>query len=159
MVAGYNLQAGKWVFGVQADIEYLGSKKIEISALPGTPVRDLVRVDWSGHVLGRIGYDVNGWLPYVIGGAAFARVKASHTGLISPTETFTWRQSSTRLGYSYGAGVEKRFGTNWSVRVEYLYDYWGAKHYDWVANERYSDIAEKIQTVRIGFVKLLGPPR
>ena len=144
------------MFGVQVDIEYLGKKANEINALAGTPVRDLVRVDWSGHALVRVGRDFNGWLPYLTGGAVLARVKASHTGLISPTEEFTWRQKDTRLGYTLGAGLEKQFRGTWSIRAEYLYDYWSAKHYDWVPDVRYSDIALKIQTLRLGIVKRFG---
>jgi outer membrane immunogenic protein len=148
------MQAGKWVFGIQADAEYLGRKKIQINAAAGTPIKDLVRVDWSAHVLARVGHDFSGWLPYVTGGAVFANVKASHTGLISPTEAFTWRQKDVRLGYTLGAGIEKQLrGGAWSIRAEYLYDYWGAKHYNWVPGQRYSDIALKINTLRLAIIK------
>jgi outer membrane immunogenic protein len=153
IVAGYNLQSGNWVFGVQADIEYLGDKTIRISELAGTPIADRVKVDWSGHVLARVGYNFDGWLPYITGGAALARVKASHTGLISPTDTFVWKQKDTRIGYTIGGGVERDLSNGWSARAEYLYDYWSDKRYDWVPGERYSNIALTIHSVRVGVVK------
>ena len=155
MLAGYNYQTGNWVLGVQADLEYLGSRKVSISenALD-TRVRDRVGVDWSAHALARLGYDINGWLPYIAGGAVVANVKASHTGQISPTELFTWREKDARLGYTLGGGVERQIGNGaWSIRAEYLYDYWGAKRYDWVPGQRYSNIALKIQTLRVAIVK------
>ena len=153
MIAGYNLQSGNWVFGIQGDIEYLGDKRIRINDLAGTVVADHVKVDWSAHALVRVGYNFEGWLPYLTGGAAFARVRASHTGFISPTETFVWKQKDTRLGYTLGGGVEKQLSNGWSIRGEYLYDYWSAKRYDWVPNERYSNIALTIHTLRIAVVK------
>jgi opacity protein-like surface antigen len=116
-------------------------------------INDTMRVQWSGHLLARVGFDVHGWLLYVTGGAAFANFDASHTGQISPTDFHTWREKSTRLGYDYGAGVERRFDNGWSLRAEGLYDYWGAKKYTWVPNQRYSNIAAKILTVRLGIVK------
>jgi outer membrane immunogenic protein len=158
LVAGYDFQAGSVVFGLSGDLEYLGNRKVTFSRNPlDSRVNDTMKVDWSGHILGRVGYDLSGWLLYAIGGAAFAHFKASHTGQISPTELFTWRLSNSRVGYDYGAGVERRFGNGFSLRAEGLYDYWGAKRYDWVPGQRYSNIAAKILTFRIGLVKRFGP--
>ena len=155
VVAGYDLQSGRWVFGAQFDLEYLGERKDVISALAGTPVRDEVQIKWTGHALGRIGYDLGrGLLPYVTGGAVLAGVSASHTGLVTPTQSMTWRQHDTRLSYTLGGGIEKQFAHGlWSVRAEYLYDYWNPKHYEWVPNQRYSDIALRIDTVRFTAVR------
>jgi outer membrane immunogenic protein len=155
LLAGYNFQAGGFVFGVQADLEYTGTGKNIISAVPGSPIRDEVQLDWKGHALARVGYAAgNGWLPYFTGGAVFAHVKASHTGFVTQTDTFTWRASNWRTGYTLGGGVEKRIAAGlWSVRAEYLYDYWGAKHYEWVPNQRYSNIALRVDTIRISVIR------
>jgi opacity protein-like surface antigen len=154
-VAGYDFQAGRWVIGGQADVEYLGNHPNVISALAGTPVRDEVKVPWTAHLLGRVGYDIGGgFLPYVTGGAVLAKVSASHTGLITPTQAFTWRQRNTRLSYTLGGGLEKQLGdSGWSLRAEYIYDYWKPKHYQWVPNQRYSDIALRIDTFRLTAVR------
>ena len=145
--------------GVEGDIAYQGNKKNRFSELAGTPIRDVVQINWTAHALVRLGFDVNGWLPYVIGGAVGANVKASHTGLISPTESFTWRQKDFRIAKSYGAGIEHRLGGGWSFRGEYLYDYWSAKHYEWVPGQRYSDVGLTIHSFRLMLTKQLGVPR
>ncbi len=96
-------------FGAQFDMEYLGRHTDVISALAGTVVRDQVKVDWTAHALGRVGYDVGGgWLPYATGGAVWAHVAASHTGLVTPTQAMTWSQRNTRLSYTLGGGLEKQ---------------------------------------------------
>jgi opacity protein-like surface antigen len=150
-IAGYDWQLGRVVIGAEVDVAWQGNGRNVFSALAGTPVRDEVRIKWAGHALARVGYDVgSGLLPYLTGGAVVARVNASHTGLVTPTEAFTWRQRDNRLSYTLGAGVEKQFADGrWSFRVEYLYDYWKPKHYDWVPNQRYSDIALRLDTVRM----------
>jgi opacity protein-like surface antigen len=126
-----------------------------ISDIPGTPVRDEVRIEWTAHALARAGYDVGGgWLPYVIGGLVIADVDARHVGFVTPTETFTWREVDYRVGYTLGVGIEKQFAQGlWFVRTEYIYDHWGAKRYDWVPNQRYSDIAVRIDTLRLTAVR------
>jgi len=155
VVGGYDLQFGRIVLGGQIDLEYLGDKTNVISALAGTVVRDEVQVKWTGHALARVGYDVGGgWLPYVTGGAVLAGVWASHTGQVTATQAMTWRQHDTRVSYTLGGGLEKQFaGGRWSARLEYIYDYWNPKHYEWVPNQRYSDIALRIDTLRMTVVR------
>ena len=156
LLAGYNLQFGRFVVGVQADVAYQGNKKNKFSEIVGTPVRDEVQIDWTGHLLLRLGLDINGWLPYVMGGAVGARVEAAHIGFITPTDTFRWSKRSFRIAKSYGGGIEKQLANGWSVRGEYLYDYWSAKHYDWVEDVRYSDIGLTIHNVRLAVTKRFG---
>lgn len=157
LLAGYNFQFGRVVVGVQADIAYQGNKKNIFSELAGTPIRDEVQIDWTAHALLRIGYDIHGWLPYLIGGVVGANVEAAHIGLISPTESTRYRQKDFRFAKSYGAGIEKQFPNGWSVRGEYLYDYWSAKHYEWVPGQRSSDIGLTIHNFRISVTKRFGP--
>jgi opacity protein-like surface antigen len=147
------MQFGNWVAGVEGDFEYTGSSKVIIDNPVGTPINDTVMVDWMSHLLVRGGYDFDGWLPYVTGGLVFANVSAKHTGLIAPNVTQTWSARNIRTGYSFGVGVEKQLAGGWSVRAEYLYDYWGSKDYEWVPGVRHSNIALTIDTVRFAFSK------
>jgi len=81
------------------------------------------RTNWMASVGGRIGYSVNGFLPYV-----------GVSGVVSElTQTFTGGVpvSVGRTGWMFNAGVEVRLGNflnpgadysalrNWSVRAEY----------------------------------------
>jgi opacity protein-like surface antigen len=149
LLGGYDWQRGPWVLGLQGDLLYQRHGEIAFSQIAGTPVQDELNVDWRGHALVRYGRDINGWLLYLTGGAAVANIEASHVGFITPTELFEWRETDVRVGYSYGVGAETQFGGGWSLRADYLYDYWGAERYDWVPGQRYSDIAVTIDEVRI----------
>jgi len=153
VIAGYDVQRGRLVGGVQGDIGYQGSSKVDFDHPSGFPIVDRLSADWTAHLLVRAGIDVGGFLLYAGGGAAFADIWASHTGQISPTATFTWSHRSIRTGYDYMAGVETHLPGGWSLRAEYLGDYWGAKHYVWVPNERYSNIGVTIRTLRFVVLK------
>jgi opacity protein-like surface antigen len=160
LIAGYDFQIGRLVIGVQGDVAYQGNKRNRFSQQPGTPIRDEVQIPLVAHALARVGLDIKGWLLFVSAGAVGATVKASHTGFITPTNTFTWRQKDFRIAKSYGAGIEKQFAGGWSLRGEYLYDYWGPKRYNWVPGQRYSDIGLTIHNVRFVLAKRFGtaPP-
>jgi opacity protein-like surface antigen len=149
VLGGYDWQRGRWVLGVQGDLLYQRHGEIAFSQIAGTAVQDELAVDWRGHALVRYGRDINGWLLYLSGGAALANISASHVGYVTPTELFEWRETDVRIGYSYGIGAETQLGDGWSLRADYLYDYWDAERYDWVPGQRYSDIAVTIDEVRI----------
>lgn len=154
VLGGYDWQMGRFVLGVAGDLSYQSTgEDLEFSQIAGTEVKDTLTVDWRAHALARYGYDFNGTLLYLTGGAAFANIEASHVGYTSPTQTFEWQETDWRLGYTYGAGLETQFGEGWALRAEYLYDYWDAERYDWVPNQRYSDIAVTIDEVRIAISK------
>lgn len=93
------------------------------------------KLDWFGTVRGRLGVEVTPRvLLYGTGGLAYGRVSTS--GSVSATNvggfpgadggTFTpvaasLSSSTTKVGWSAGAGVEGAFADNWSARLEYLY--------------------------------------
>ncbi len=96
---GYNFQAGSFVFGIEADVNYLGadSSRAFISGpttrvqIRPTPDNQLTRaddiltfgsaatasVDWLGTLRGRIGYSFDRVFVYGTGGLAFGNVKVS----------------------------------------------------------------------------------
>jgi len=94
------------------------------------------KLDWFGTVRGRLGVAVTpSVLFYGTGGLAYGRVSTS--GSVSATNvsgspgssdnlTFTpvaanFSNSTTKVGWSAGAGIEGAFADNWSARLEYLY--------------------------------------
>jgi outer membrane immunogenic protein len=104
---GYNLQTGSWVWGLEGDFAYSAMK--DDSTVAGAEIE----IPWFGTARGRIGYA--GWgnlLPYITGGAAFAKMDISGPG---------GSESDTRIGWTVGAGLEYALFSNWSVKVEYLY--------------------------------------
>lgn len=107
--AGYNLQTGNWVWGIEGDIDYANLKGTNTDVCGGCTIKDT----WLGTVRGRIGYaGWSGWMPYFTGGGAFGNVYVSTPG---------GSVSRTKSGYTVGAGVEYAFLSNWSAKLEYLY--------------------------------------
>lgn len=104
---------------------------------PALPVTfDLTqKLDWFGTVRGRLGVAVTPRvLLYGTGGLAYGHVTTS--GSVSAINvggfpgadggTFTpvaasFASSTTKVGWTAGAGVEGGFADNWSARLEYLY--------------------------------------
>jgi outer membrane immunogenic protein len=110
---GYNWQRGSVVFGLETDAAWadISGNANAGMAFCATGPCDM-KQNWIGTTRGRIGYAFNNWMPYLTGGAAYGDV---HTNL-------PWGStSSTRLGWSAGAGLEVGLNRNWSARLEYLH--------------------------------------
>lgn len=116
--AGYNLQRGHTVFGVEGDVSF-GDK-----------------IDYLASARARLGWAEDNWLFYATGGAAFigAGEKGSITipggvsycgpgGCPPPTGplSFAYDTSEHEVGYVVGGGVETKLRHNLSVGVEGLY--------------------------------------
>ncbi len=143
---GYNKQLGLWVIGLEADMAWAnivgsdsrsgGPLTITGTTVPTagfssvatatTQIRDF------GTVRGRVGYTpFAALLLYGTGGLAYARVSSnamiaeSSFGTCGsgscPFGSASAATSSTRLGWTVGAGGEYRFAGQWSVKGEYLY--------------------------------------
>ena len=104
---GYNLQTGLWVWGAEADIDASWIKGTDATICCET------KNQWLATARGRIGYAFDRWLPFLTGGAAFGDIKMTPVGF--PAET------STKIGWTAGGGLEYAFQGAWSAKVEYLY--------------------------------------
>lgn len=137
---GYNHQLGSFVLGLEADIQgFAGaSSSISRAALglgPGGADNTVLRVskgiDYLATIRGRAGFLATPQLLlYATGGLALGQVTSSTLGFQYYTgPTFgvvtSWSgaaaYSSTRVGWTLGAGGEWMFARNWSVKLEYLY--------------------------------------
>jgi outer membrane immunogenic protein len=132
--AGYNWQAGKFVVGLEADIQ---ASDIHGTAVVtpiiqnnGTPfpgagfLAASQRIDWFGTVRARAGFTpVDRLLLYVTGGLAYGNVSYSAQTDFRPGGTIQYPAafSRTKVGWTAGAGAEWAFAQNWSAKVEYLY--------------------------------------
>ena len=137
---GYNWQMQNWVWGLEADIQGTGEKGTHnylcptgvctpttfiigalVFPIPGAAVPFTLsqKIDWFGTVRGRVGILATPRvLFYATGGLAYGDVNSSETigapgGLAS--------NSSTKVGYTVGAGVEGVISGNWTAKLEYLY--------------------------------------
>ena len=115
---GYNWQVGQFVFGLEGDLEGADVKGgYRLANFNGTDFR----IDAQASIRGRLGVAFNNSLLYVTGGAAWADM--DHTYVFANTlfETI----STTRTGWTVGAGWEYGFTPNWSARLEYRYTDFG----------------------------------
>jgi outer membrane immunogenic protein len=108
---GYNLQFGNWLGGVDADIDWMNARGS--SACPPLGLCE-TRSSWIGTTRGRVGYAIDRFLPYVTAGAAFGQVFADTTR--PPISA-----SSTKFGFTAGAGLEYAIHGTWTAKIEYLY--------------------------------------
>jgi outer membrane immunogenic protein len=107
---GFNYQTGTWVWGLEGDIDASWMK----GSTPCGGVDCETKNSWLGTARGRLGYaGWDRWLPYVTGGAAFGDIKATPGALGSET--------TTKVGWTAGAGIEYAILNNWSTKLEYLY--------------------------------------
>lgn len=127
--AGYNFHlAEAIVAGVEGDINWNDQQ----GNFPGASYR----INWDGSIRGRLGYDVNGFLPYVEAGIAFANATATPSGPPASTATHT--------GWVAGAGVEFMLADNISANLEYRYADYGTQSYSG------TNVSLTDSTVRVG---------
>ena len=130
---GYNFHLTDGVVaGVQADLDW--------SNISGSDATISDVIDWSGAVTGHIGYDVSGFMPYVLGGVAFAESTRTHT---VPPESNT----QTHIGWTVGAGLGVKLTDNLSAFAEYRYSDYGAKVYTYTGSP---EVALTTNAIRIG---------
>jgi outer membrane immunogenic protein len=150
--AGFNWQAGQWVFGVEGDWSWTNadgcSNHVVFTAYSGC-----TNVNWYATAAGRLGFAWDRTLIYGKGGVAFA--DENHFIAFNSVQT-TNSPSETRTGWVAGAGIEYAFWDNWSVKVEYNHMDFGSDSnaFTYTANpaglgERW-DIKQTVDIVKLG---------
>lgn len=117
--AGYNVQLGSFVVGVEGDIEgVFGDDDDDFDGViigpGGLPVTYSIAsssIDWQGSLRARAGFAFDRALIYATGGIAFAGLS---DGIGSSND-------DTLTGWTLGAGIEYAFTDNLTTRLEYRY--------------------------------------
>ena len=109
--AGYNLQLGRTVFGVEGDLDWSNLNGTANSAL--CPNGCSTSNSWLSTVRGRVGYAFGGVMPYVTGGLAVGDIHATTPGFAGA--------STTNAGWTLGGGLEVALPGNWTAKAEYLH--------------------------------------
>jgi outer membrane immunogenic protein len=113
--AGYNFQfSGSIVAGIEGDIAWTRIRRRTTNNCPvviGGPCE--IQNSWLGTARARLGYAFDRWMPFVTGGAAFGNIRARTGG--GPFD------SSTRVGWVAGAGLEAAIWGNVTAKAEYNY--------------------------------------
>jgi outer membrane immunogenic protein len=139
---GYNWRCDILVFGVETDLNYLGTSPtaldIEIGPTGLNETTSLnSRFEWFGTLRGRVGGLVNeNWLLYGTAGLAYARF--NHTladncvgcgNSLLNLGQFLQSNGATKYGYTVGGGAEYLDDDQWMLRAEALYvDVGSAEH-------------------------------
>ena len=143
---GYNWQVSPaWLVGVEGDWGWANQHNtITGMVFPGGPFLASgdsgdsfqVRSRWDASARARLGYLATpSTLFYVTGGAAWLNFEATATcGAANPQATcfplnpppFSITSSTTKAGWTVGAGVETLLWSNWFVRAEYRYADFGS---------------------------------
>jgi outer membrane immunogenic protein len=131
---GYNWQvAPVWVVGLEADYGWGNNKSTLASRIPGLGVLNggsftEVKGKWDASLRARAGVLVTPTLlAYATGGLAYQRIEAiatcpADTTVCNPAVgTQSFSNSSNRVGWTVGGGLEAMLAPNWLARVEYRY--------------------------------------
>lgn len=116
-LAGYNVQLGQFVLGLEGDVAWSGiAGGAPCALLPTSTCGGTV--NWLGTVRGRAGVALDGALLYVTAGIAAAGASASVT---PPAPGSTGTFADTLVGYTVGGGAEVFVADNVSLKAEYAY--------------------------------------
>ncbi len=118
--AGFNKQYGNFVIGAEAEWNWAsmtGNQNIG-------PVNISHSLEAYGAIKGRLGLAYGPYMIYGHGGLAFAETNATIS-----VGGFSTTANTNHQGFTYGAGLEAMFATNWTARVEYsLWDFDSASY-------------------------------
>jgi len=131
--AGFDLQAGGFVVGVEGEFGYLGVSENQSTtedypccAPTAFTVSQSMKSEWELGVRPRAGVTISRALIYVTGGLAATDLNYQEMF----TDTYdsaleTGGVKKTAVGWTVGGGVELRLVHHLAARVEYLYDDFG----------------------------------
>ena len=126
--AGYNYQTGFWVWGFETDLQWSGERGSFVTCdVVGCPPGSTFgsanqRLNWFGTARARVG-----WVPtqkvllYATGGLAYGGISSDYVSGINGNVLTATSVSTTRLGWTVGAGAEAALDNRWSIKAEYLY--------------------------------------
>jgi outer membrane immunogenic protein len=124
---GFNWQKGNWVFGMEGDFQGSGERGTGTFGFGPIPVAllsftDAQSLTWFGTDRGRIGFLATpNILLYGTGGVAYGHLNSSYTLNVIGFPLANIGTSETRAGWTAGAGIEGKLGSNWTAKLEYLH--------------------------------------
>lgn len=152
---GFNWQLSSWVVGVEADVDWASIKGSHVGPT-GTDIR--TKATALGTIAGRFGYAWDRSLIYGKAGAGWASF--NYDDFVTPGGALNGSNSSTRWGWTFGAGLEYAFAANWSAKIEYNYLDFGTERMTFgggVGGTFVQDINERIHVVKAGINYRFGP--
>ena len=117
--AGVNIQTGRWVWGLEADMQATGQKVSNVYTGSGATITTTERLPWFGTGRVRAGVAVDRWLAYVTGGVGFGQFKSDGSAIGTIVGSYSY--STTRAAWVVGGGVEALIDNRFSWKIEYLH--------------------------------------
>jgi outer membrane immunogenic protein len=124
---GYDHQFdNNFVLGIEADYNKLNMDEVRQTAPIVSPIAityafgNTVNADHSYSIRPKFGYAFDNTMLYVTGGWSWTSVDFGSDLLSSGTYSKVGSASENFSSTVWGAGVEHKFGNNWSARLEYL---------------------------------------
>ncbi len=116
---GYNWQMSAFVFGLEADLNYLSAQNAASAWWLGGANNSSGGL--LGTVRGRLGLALDRWMVYATGGFAYGN--AYYNSWYPFAAGGFWNQTSSgmKIGYTVGGGVEYALSDAWSIKAEYLF--------------------------------------
>ena len=145
---GYNFQAGKWVFGLEAAGGYLWLRDSDhfddVVAINTYGGFTSIKSQYMVTIGPRIGYAFCRWLPYVTGGVALADVdfKQGFHILGAPVFGQEGSEDEMQVGWMVGGGMEYALTNHWRMRFQYQYIDLGSVDFDTVFTDASDFTAE-----------------
>ncbi len=154
--AGYNyVFPSRLLLGAEADITFPNFQTYADGLIftggtaQGTTVTD--QIDYIATLRGRFGYAFDRWLIYGTGGFAWSQARFGETNAGGDEDLILL----TRTGWTLGLGAEVAIAPDWTVRIEYLYDRFGAAAGVFPSGTGYQSVFD-INTLRFGLNYKLG---
>ena len=160
--AGYNLQRGCTLFGVEIDWDW-ASVKSQFQDDPNAPGATMTidsKLKSFGTARTRTGVIIDDVMIYLTGGLAWGNVENTYTRFPGAGVTELNTLSSTRWGWTAGVGSEWKLAGNWSLKSEVLYIQF-KQQYDTIyspafaANRRFTN-NDSVITARWGLNYIFG---
>ncbi len=136
---GHNWQNGNYVYGLELDFNPSAIQHQETLYKDWGYANDTLTtktsVNWFSTLRGRAGILVhNNLLVYATGGLAIGRVNTTsqftviYPEFVAGNGTMSGQSSTTKRGWTLGAGTESYLTKAWSWKLEYLYTDLGSGH-------------------------------
>ncbi|MCG8549946.1 MAG: outer membrane beta-barrel protein [Desulfobacterales bacterium] len=129
---GYAFQKGNWVLGLEADVSaadfnesYSSGNRNYITQPAHTfSITTRVESNWSARLRLRLGYAWEDSLFFAAAGPVWTRLDYtfSFSDTFAPESAYV-DDDEVKTGWTAGLGYEKKLGTAWSLRAEWLYTY------------------------------------
>jgi outer membrane immunogenic protein len=134
--AGYNYVFwNNYLAGLELDADYTGFKNSDTIAPLYTKTASFTD-NYRASLVGRIGYIIDDFLLYGLGGATYHNAKVDYSAAFGGATS----ASPQSLGWTLGLGGEYAIAQNWTARLEYRYSDFGSSN----------NIKDHDQTITLG---------